>query len=366
MVNDCIRIGLENNCSTLKKLSLLAYHKLENYHIHSTYKLNAISQACGRLTQMKQSIRRGIRTKSPFVRKPFLVNCYGFKINGMFMSIPYMPRQPINILLNEYTTKILSDKLKVRSFSINESGISLCISKEVEEIICDDTIGIDRNLRNITVGDDKIITIYNTSKLVQIKENTTHVISTFKRNDYRIRKKLASKLGKRRTGRINQLLHRVSKDIVQNAKESKSMIIFENLKGIRRLYRRGNGQGNKFRRKLNSWSFYELQRQVEYKAKWEGIPVKFVDPKCTSKLCPRCGKRLQEDRQRRRDLWCGNCKRWCDRDIIAAMNIAYKGWARFIHPEGVANEVMKRNLGNPVILRVDATKLGVKESTSVS
>ncbi len=66
------------------------------------------------------------------------------------------------------------------------------------------------------------------------------------------------------------------------------MIVFEDLNGIRKLYRKGNGQGNKFRRKLNSWSFYELQRQIEYKADWEGIPVRFVDPKCTSKLCPIC------------------------------------------------------------------------------
>jgi putative transposase len=157
-------------------------------------------------------------------------------------------------------------------------------------------------------------------------------------------------------------LHKVSKDIVQNAKQSKSMIIFENLKGIRKLYRKGNGQGNKFRRKLNSWSFYELQRQVEYKARWEGIPVKFIDPKCTSKLCPRCGKRLQEDRQRRRDLWCGNCKRWQDRDVVAAMNIAYKGWTRFIHPQGVVGEAMVQECGfsEPLILKVDATKLRVK------
>jgi putative transposase len=67
MVNHCIRIGLENNCSTLKRLSLLAYQNLKDYQILSYYKLTAISQACGRLAQMKKDIKKGRRPKSPFV-----------------------------------------------------------------------------------------------------------------------------------------------------------------------------------------------------------------------------------------------------------------------------------------------------------
>ncbi|MEO9310320.1 MAG: hypothetical protein ABI337_08530, partial [Nitrososphaera sp.] len=52
MVNCCIRIGLENNCSTMKKLSQLTYHALKDYQIQSYYKLTAISQAAGRLAQL--------------------------------------------------------------------------------------------------------------------------------------------------------------------------------------------------------------------------------------------------------------------------------------------------------------------------
>ncbi len=137
------------------------------------------------------------------------------------------------------------------------------------------------------------------------------------------------------------------------------MIVFEDLKGIRKLYRKGNGQGNKYRRKLNSWSFYELQRQITYKAEWEGIPVRFVDPKRTSQLCPICGGKLQEDRFHRRKLLCINCKRSMDRDVIASMNIAYKGWSRFFHPRGLLVEAMKGNVEylQPLILRVDGSKL---------
>lgn len=89
MVNHCIRIGIENNnVSTLKKLSLLSYNQLKVYQITSCYKLHAISQACGRLAQMKRSIRKGAIPKSPYVRKPYLVSSYRFKINGMLLSIP--------------------------------------------------------------------------------------------------------------------------------------------------------------------------------------------------------------------------------------------------------------------------------------
>ncbi|MEM3065048.1 MAG: hypothetical protein QW177_06730 [Candidatus Nitrosotenuis sp.] len=69
MVNHCIRIGLENNCSTMKKLSMLSYHQLENYPILSYYKLTAISQAAGRLAQMKKDIKRGRKSHFAFCQK---------------------------------------------------------------------------------------------------------------------------------------------------------------------------------------------------------------------------------------------------------------------------------------------------------
>jgi putative transposase len=145
------------------------------------------------------------------------------------------------------------------------------------------------------------------------------------------------------------------------AKESGSAIILEELKGIRKLYKKGNGQGNKFRRKMNSWSFYEFQRQLRYKAAWEGISVMFADPKRTSQLCPVCGGTLQEDGQHRRKLWCNNCRKSMDRDVVASLNIAYKGWSRFCHPRGLPGEAMRRNVGlfEPLILRVDGSKLAV-------
>src|SRR5207245_6793560 len=136
MVNHCIRIGLENNVTTMRKLSLLSYHTLSEYDIQSKYKLNAIAQAAGRLSQMKRSIKKGIRTKSPFVSKPYLVSCYGFKINGMLLSIPTGNRNYANVILNHHTISKLSEKcIQPRSFVITPNSLSISLRKELNEII---------------------------------------------------------------------------------------------------------------------------------------------------------------------------------------------------------------------------------------
>jgi putative transposase len=102
---------------------------------------------------------------------------------------------------------------------------------------------------------------------------------------------------------------------------------------------------------------------MEYKAAWAGVPIIQLsksETRGTSKQCPVCGERLQEDMQRRRQLWCSVCKRWFDRDLVAIMNISYRGWLRFCQSKGEASEAMvKERSGSevPSIIRVDASKL---------
>lgn len=366
MVNHCIRIGLQNNCSTLKKLSTLSYRELGQYDIPSYYKLCAISKAAGILSNRKQSIRRGIFTKNPYMRKPLLTTCYGFKIENGTLKIPLGDRQYFEISLSGHTREILSDPaLKVRSFTLDACNISLCISKEVQELVCTKTAGVDRNLRNLTYGNSDEAIQYDLSKTIQIADNTKSIYSSFKRNDSRIKKKLYSKYGIRRKNRINQLLHKVSKAIVQHAVQNKQAIVFEDIRNIRKLYQKGNFQGRQYRGRLNGWSFAEIKRQIEYKAKWNGVPIIQLTKKetrGTSILCPVCGKRLQVGHDR--SLWCESCQRLMDRDIVAVMNQSLRGLSRFDSSKGVAHEAMVQESGTPVILKVDATKLPSHEPTS--
>jgi putative transposase len=282
------------------------------------------------------------------------VCCYRFQSKTEFA----------NILLTDHTVSELSkDGVKARSFTITPTSLSISIQKDVTEIKPEGAIGIDRNLRNVTISTPEKPIMYRTGKVLSIKENSQYVRASFRRFDRRVKNRFFTKLRGRQTRRVNQYLHKISKHIVEEAKRTKSMIVFEDSKGIRRLYKKGNGQGKKFRRIMNiTIPNYEIQRQVTYKAVWEGIPVYFVNPKRTSKLCPICGGRLQEGRLNRRKLWCNNYGKLLDRDVIASMNIANKGWARFTHPRGLPDEAVKGNVTpdkyqEPLILRVNGSKL---------
>jgi len=266
---------------------------------------------------------------------------------------------------------------KVRAFTLTQESLSLCIAKEVaatEEIKVTGAVGIDRNLTNVTVGNEDLVIFYDLTKIVEIGENTRGIVGSFKRDDVRISTKIASKYGKRKKARVGQILNRLSKEIVTQAKENKQLVVLEDLTGLGNLYKKGNGQGKSFRYKMNSsFPYGELKREVEYKAAWDGeVPMLTLtksETRGTTMDCPRCGERLQVasrgDEEHYRHLWCTRCKRWWHRDVVAVMNISHRGLLRFRSSQGEASEAVKGNpregwsSQEPVILQVDASKLGL-------
>jgi len=108
---------------------------------------------------------------------------------------------------------------------------------------------------------------------------------------------------------------------------------------------------------MNSWSYGLLQRQIEYKARWEGVKVVYVPARDTSKRCSICGYKTLESTQRR--LCCPRRGIILNRDENAARNIA-AGGLRF-GPNGPPGEAMveEREPENAtLILKVDGGKLG--------
>src|SRR2546427_12364847 len=160
---------------------------------------------------------------------------------------------------------------KLRSATLTASRVCIAFSKEISTIKFKGMLGIDRNLNNVTAIDSfSNIIIDDLSKVTLIKSESRRTISRFKRNDSRIRREIASKYGRIQSNRTQWLLHQTSKKIIEHAKTNHLIVVLENIKHIRRLYHRGNGQGRYYRGRLNSWSFLEIERQISYKASWDG------------------------------------------------------------------------------------------------
>lgn len=319
MVNDCIRIGLAESVTSKQSLGKKAYHQLERYNVPTKYRLTAISKAVGIINNYRKSLRKHQDTKKPYATELMLVDCYAFRIADERLRLPVRPRRYEYIVLNGHVLRSISG-YTVRSVTLTARTVSIAFSKEIAVMEPEGLIGIDRNVDVVATATDKgKIKCYDLSSVSRIKATYRMVKSHFKRNDVRIRRKIFSKYGRKQRDRVNQRLHIVSKVIVEQAKANKQGIVLENLKGIRKLYRRGNGQGANYRSRLNSWSFYELQRQIEYKAKWNGVQVFYVMPQWTSSVCAICGSSILECTGRR--VYCPKCKRTMDRDENAALNI---------------------------------------------
>lgn len=276
-------------------------------------------------------------------------------MNHLLLRIPVRPREFIYLTLqgSDYHLRFIDDPtLKRGSITLTGRTVSIAFSKETAKIKPLGNIGIDMNERNITWSDTTGKTeMIDISEVADIKENYKHLranIGRKTRQDHRISQKLYAKYGRRERNRTVQRLHIASKKIVRHAKQHRLQIIMEKLKGIRKLYRKGNGQGKSFRGRMNNWSFREIQHQIEYKAKWEGVPVTYINPKGTSRNCPICDSPVATLAERK--LYCPKCDKTWDRDELASLNIAAMKMACVVpQAQPSTDEAVKRNpnLGNP-------------------
>ena len=164
-----------------------------------------------------------------------------------------------------------------------------CISVTTQDIELqkvDNYIGVDRN----TTGHIAVAANPATGKIWKLGKEGLHV-----HNKYKNIRKTLQKQGKYRKVKqikdresriVKDLNHKISKKIVEIAKENNSGIKLEDLTGIRN----NKKHTRSFNYSLNSWSFYQLQQFIEYKAELRGVEVVYIDPHYTSKKCSICGQ----------------------------------------------------------------------------
>ena len=320
MCNDAIRIALKEKPRSRFALSQLVYPRLKQYGLHTHYILSACEVAYS-------AFKNPRRRSDPYIRRPFLkLDSQTYSLDHLILRIPTKPRHYIYLTLhasNHQLSFVDDPLLKRGSITLTDSALAIAFTKNVPDIEARGRIGIDVNERNVTWSDSSgLVGREDTSVVAELKERYKAIRAKIAERTYkdrRIMRALLAKYGKRERDRTSQVLHRITRRIVEHAKAKGYAVVMERLKGIRKLYRRGNGQGTAFRGRMNSWTFRELQRQIDYKARWDGSPVHYVDPRGTSRRCPSCGSSLARIEGRR--LLCPSCSLCEDRDVIAAKNI---------------------------------------------
>jgi putative transposase len=230
-------------------------------------------------------------------------------------------------------------KLDQENRRISISSIKLVLSYLFKnEFTKINQIELDREFAyiSVTVGEQKQITV---TDYIGIDRNATSHIAVcalpngkvlklgkkaqFTHNKYKgIRKRLQriKQFGKLKDSKrkeaniIRDLNHKISSKIVQVAMDNGIGIKLEQLKGIRKTKK----QARSFKGTLHSWSFYQLEQFIEYKAKLLGVPVVYINPQYTSQRCHKCGV---IGNRTKKEFYC-QCGVVEHADVNAAFNIA--------------------------------------------
>ena len=126
--------------------------------------------------------------------------------------------------------------------------------------------------------------------------------------------KTIRKVGHTEKCKVDAVCHQISRQIVDEAKETGSTIVLGDLKGIRQ-----RAKGKRMNRIVSGMPYYKLTQFIKYKAAWDGVAVIVIPEAYTSKVCHRCG--CAGSRPYQGLFLCHSCDLRYSADLNGARNI---------------------------------------------
>jgi IS605 OrfB family transposase len=229
------------------------------------------------------------RIKAAFFVPPHYGNYIGWTIKSA--TISYDRRNKIFYL---HVSLEHSDPLKVANLKV---------------------LGIDRGIVNIAVCSDN--RFFNSKKIKNRRARYAYLRKELQSKGTRSAKRKLKRMAGEERRFVTDVNHCISKQIVNS---EYTVFALEDLSKIRVQKRRGK----EFDRKLNSWSFYQLEQFVGYKAAYLGKHSLLVDARYTSQKCSRCGHTYKGNRDGSA-FRCRKCGLELHADLNASRNIAQAG-----------------------------------------
>lgn len=256
-----------------------------------------------------------------------------FKIDGKFAGISVKPRlriwRPFKTK-QKIEGKVCDSKLlKIK----NRFELHLTVSKEIEFYSNPSAI------LSVDMGEKVIATAVLLHPNSISKPKPVFMgrkVRGLRRHYAYLRKKLGErklqrkikKIGNTEQRKVNDILHKISRTIVNSAKANNAVILLGDLTGIRQ-----KPKGKRFNRIVANMPFYKLTQYITYKANWEGIPVFTTKEWYSSKTCHRCGSE-NTARPHQGLFKCRTCDYECNADYNGAFNLA-KRLSNYMFDSGV-------------------------------
>jgi putative transposase len=212
--------------------------------------------------------------------------------------------------------KICECKLYKRD---NRWWLDVVVEKDVpEKIKYQNVIGVDMGIRHICTS----VELANGQTRFYGKDpNRVRGHYFWLRKKFGIKKALDTikKIGSREKRITNDIIHNISRQIVNRTLEANALI--GDIKYLRRR-KQSKNMGRKFNRKLAGFQYYRLTQYIKYKAALAGVKVIQVSEAWTSQYCRKC---YQKGIRKIQGLFqCSKCGE-DNADRNAAFNIGHRG-----------------------------------------
>ncbi len=330
--NRAVRAALEPNLTARGSLVPFAQCWARENRVHFAHARRATEVAVALLKGHRHRLRQGRRSSVPWVRQPFLLatgkTFHLDPVTGKVrLSLRPLEWCSFVVPLSDHHRAILATPgVRVKELQIRPDRVSLVVEKEVPEPYAPTSLlALDTNessLDGVQVsaqGTTPVTVPFSEVRVVQQRHfERRRRLGRKKAHDRRVGRRLGRREGRREHNRVTQRLHRLSKQLVRVAAREHAVLALERLENLPVLRRRAP----RTRRRLSSWPRRELHRQLFYKAEEQGVPVILVNPRNTSRTCPRCGAIAQRRSRVGTMFECGSCGWTLDRQLNAGANIA--------------------------------------------
>lgn len=185
-------------------------------------------------------------------------------------------------------------------------------------------VGHDRGVRFLvsSYGSNGKTTFYNGNVVKQKRAHYKSLRKQLQQIGTPSSRKRIKAVGRRENRWMQDVNHCISKALVESNPEG-TLHVLEDLSGIRSATEAVKVRG---RYVMVSWSYYDLEQKLMYKAIEHKQKVIKVDPRYTSQTCPKCGHIEAGNRNHAKHIFCcRNCGYTSNDDRIGAMNLYRKG-----------------------------------------